>query len=155
CALALYALRFYLTLILGMVFFLGLLLAGVRSRSGTDVSDALARQFLLTGVIVAAAVCLGYAGTVKEVLPMDVEEGLQRMQSSRVDLAATARSGYLHDVDITNPFQAALFLPVGMLYFLTVPWPWELGSFRQSITVPETAFWVLLYIPVFFGVRAG
>ena len=37
------------------------------------------------------------------------------------------------------------FFPVGLLYFLTVPFPWQFGGLRQNFTIPETFVWVCSY----------
>lgn len=50
---------------------------------------------------------------------------------------------------------AFAFLPVGALYFLSVPLPWELGSFRQNLVIPEMLFWLSQYPLIFLGMREG
>ena len=67
---------------------------------------------------------------------------------SRSDLARSGQSGYLPNADVSTVPQALRFMPVGILYFITVPWPWQVGSARQNITLPETAFWVLILYPL-------
>jgi hypothetical protein len=70
------------------------------------------------------------------------------MDVSRSDLARSGQSGYLPNADVSTVPQALRFMPVGVLYFVTVPWPWQVGSARQNITLPETAFWVLILYPL-------
>src|SRR5262245_1234737 len=90
--------RFYLVLGLGLVFVLGLLLG--RSRSGN------LRQVVVTGVVLVLMVLSGFSAAVQETLPSDISEGLSRMQSSREDLATSARSGYRTRVDLADQQQA-------------------------------------------------
>jgi hypothetical protein len=52
-----------------------------------------------------------------------------------------AHSGYLSDVNVTNPVELLLFLPAGVIYFLLSPFPWQISSLRQLITLPEILVW--------------
>ena len=47
------------------------------------------------------------------------------------DAARSAESGSGKDVDVPQP-RRAVTIPVGMLYLLFAPFPWQLGSLRQS-----------------------
>jgi hypothetical protein len=47
------------------------------------------------------------------------------------------------------------YFPVGLLYFLFVPFPWQFGSFRQNAAIPETVLWALLYPLVAVGIIRG
>ncbi|HYO62300.1 MAG TPA: glycosyltransferase family 39 protein, partial [Pyrinomonadaceae bacterium] len=66
---------------------------------------------------------------------------LERIQTSRADLAASAQSGFGKDVDVSTTSGALTTIPVGMIYLLFAPFPWQLASLRQSITLPEMLVW--------------
>src|SRR5262249_35571620 len=51
--------------------------------------------------------------------------------------------------------EALEFLPTGLFYFLVVPLPWQLGSLRQNLAIPETACWLILYPIMLVGIRQG
>jgi hypothetical protein len=48
-------------------------------------------------------------------------------------------------------------IPIGMLYLLFAPFPWQLASLRQSITLPEMIIWwasfPLLILGLWFSVK--
>lgn len=145
CFPALFGLRFYLAMILGVVVGLGLFLG--RARGGVEaIAGALARQLVTVTVVFAALVAIGFADRVGSAMPADLQEGLDRIQSSRNDLANN-KSGYLRVEKVSSPERALEFLPLGLGYFLTVPWPWQIGSMRQNLVIPETAFWVIFLYP--------
>jgi hypothetical protein len=154
CLMALFGLRFYLAIILGVVLPLGLLYGKARSREVGAGPAAAVRQVLLVLCLLAVLYALGFTDLVLEQIPADLTEGLAHLQNSRTELAS-ASSGYLRDRTVSSFEEGVLFLPIGLFFFLTVPWPWQLGSYRQMLAIPETAFWVLLYILVFVGVREG
>jgi len=86
---------------------------------------------------------------------LETDTGLMvQLNLSRRDLAA-AQSGYLPGADVSAPDEAVRFFPVGLLYFLTVPFPWQLGGLRQTLTIPETLLWVLAYPLVPMGIVRG
>jgi len=152
CIPVMFALRFYLAILLGLVFVLGLLLG--RSRNQKAGPDVLIRQVGLAACFIVALIAVGFTDRAGALLPADLEEGLATMERSRHDLSG-APSGYLQDQNISTPEQAATFFPLGLGYFLTVPWPWQIGSFRQNLAIPETAMWILLYPLVLLGMREG
>jgi hypothetical protein len=68
---------------------------------------------------------------------------LQRLSRYRNGMASSrwAHTGYLSNVDLTNPVELALFMPAGLLYFLFAPFPWQISSFRQLLALPEMLAW--------------
>jgi hypothetical protein len=73
----------------------------------------------------------------------DIEEytNLERIQSSRKDLASSAESGYGQDLDVSTTEGAFAALPVGLTYLLLAPFPWQMTNWRQAITLPEILLW--------------
>lgn len=66
---------------------------------------------------------------------------LESIQRSRLDAARSAESGFGKDVDVSTTRGALSVIPVGMLYLLFAPFPWQLASLRQSLTLPEMIIW--------------
>jgi hypothetical protein len=105
-------------------------------------------KLAVVGVIIAFAVAAG---------------GWQRVQShlrwvsfdqvliSRADLAQSAASGYLSDAKITSAQGALTYLPKGLAYLLLAPAPWQFGSPRQTLAIPETLLWYALIPSTFVG----
>jgi hypothetical protein len=153
-AAALFGLRFYLAIILGVVFALGFLLGRSRTGSGFATANTMVRQIVLLTGFVLAVIGLGLTDRAREYLPEDLEKGFDKIQNSRMDLAG-AKSGFLRDAEVSTPEKAVQFLPVGLLYFLTVPWPGSSGSVREVMAMPETLAWVLMYPVVLMGMKAG
>jgi 4-amino-4-deoxy-L-arabinose transferase-like glycosyltransferase len=69
---------------------------------------------------------------------------LQTIQASRVDLA-TAGSGFGKDVDVGTAEGALSIIPMGIVYLLFAPFPWQFTTLRQSITLPEMIVWWLAF----------
>jgi cation transport ATPase len=71
----------------------------------------------------------------------EVYGNLERVQVSRQDLASSAQSGFGRDVDVSTTSGALSAMPLGLVYLLFAPFPWQLGSLRQSLTIPEMVIW--------------
>ena len=82
---------------------------------------------------------------------------LERVQESRLDAATSAQSGYGQDIDVSTAEGALTTIPIGMLYLLFAPFPWQLGSLRQTITLPEMILWwasfPLLILGLWFSIK--
>ena len=109
---------------------------------------------ILAAVLGLLLITVGFTERVQTMMPEDMETGLAKIQRSRNDLASY-QSGYYRDADISTPGQALTFAPIGLVYFLATPFPWQFGSLRQNITIPETLMWVCLYPFLWVGVRAA
>src|ERR1044072_7007663 len=81
---------------------------------------------------------------------------LEAVQRSRADLAR-AGSGFGQDVDVSTTEGAISTIPIGMIYLLFAPFPWQLASLRQSITLPEMIIWwlsfPLLVLGIWYSIR--
>ena len=101
------------------------------------------RQF---AVILVLGLSLTYFGVLRRASQQYEQYGsLEKVQVSRADLASSARSGFGKDVDVSTTGGAITAIPIGMVYLLFAPFPWQLGSLRQSITVPEMVVWWLSF----------
>jgi hypothetical protein len=101
-----------------------------------------AQSFLHRFVAVAA---IGLAFTWFGVLQyagnqFDRFANLKQIQMSRQD-QAEAGSGFGKDVDITTTEGALTVIPLGVVYLLFAPFPWQFSTLRQSITLPEMIVW--------------
>ncbi len=153
-------LRFYLPILLVPSLVLGLLLGkrqGQKSQRRRFVPflGILLRQGLIITTFVVILSSFGFHQIVENILPPRVEDFLENAQAVRHYLTQGALSSYLEEVDITNPVSALKYLPKGIGYFLTVPFPWRLGSLRQNLILPEMLFWMLLYPFIFLGMICG
>jgi len=154
---ALLGLRFYLAPLMGGAIVLGLLFArDVRATKGKVGGGVVAvvRQTTLAVIFVVAMVSMGFTERSEEALFESDTGLLTQLDLARRDLAA-AQSGYLPGADVSAPEEAIRFFPVGLLYFLSVPFPWQFGGLRQTLTIPETLAWVLSYPLVFVGIVRG
>lgn len=155
---ALSSLRFYLAALLLPSIVLGVLLARrSKGRGGLDEetpSATVTRRLVVLGALTILLVVSGISAGILEILPENTRELFGQVQSSRDDLA-TASSGYLRGTDVSDPIAALKFLPLGVLYFLTVPLPWQFGSWRQSLVIPEMIFWLFQYPRIFRGMKLG
>jgi 4-amino-4-deoxy-L-arabinose transferase-like glycosyltransferase len=69
---------------------------------------------------------------------------LKMVQTSREDQAA-AGSGFMKDVDVQTTEGALTVIPIGLLYLMFAPFPWDFATLRQSITLPEMIVWWLVF----------
>jgi hypothetical protein len=69
---------------------------------------------------------------------------LKMVETSRRDQAA-AGSGFLQDVDVGTTEGALTVIPVGLLYLMFAPFPWDFSTLRQTITLPEMIVWWLVF----------
>jgi hypothetical protein len=77
---------------------------------------------------------------------------LQAVQTSRADLARSANSGFGSDVDVSTTSGALSIIPLGMAYLLFAPFPWQLASLRQMITLPEMIVWWAAFPVLIVGI---
>jgi hypothetical protein len=131
--LALLSLRFYIfymmTAAVAGSFFLGM-----KSLS----AQGFLQRFVAVAAIGLAFTWFGvlqYAGT-----QFDRFANLQQIQASRQD-QAEAGSGFGKDVDITTTEGALSVIPLGIVYLLFAPFPWQFSTLRQTITLPEMIVW--------------
>jgi 4-amino-4-deoxy-L-arabinose transferase-like glycosyltransferase len=62
-------------------------------------------------------------------------------------------SRFAESVDISTPGKALVFLPRGVAFFLLAPYPWQISSFRQAVTLPEMLFFYTLLPAIIVGFR--
>jgi hypothetical protein len=128
------SLRFYVFYIMIVAVGAGFIL-GMRQVT----AQSFVRQLMLVVVI---GLSLTYLGVLRTASVQFEDFGtLERAQRSRQDLAASAQSGFGQDVDISTTSGALSVIPIGMVYLLFAPFPWQIINLRQSITLPEMMLW--------------
>jgi hypothetical protein len=135
CALlALLTLRFYIFYMM-IAAVGGAFAIGMRPISATSF----VRQFV---VITVLGLAMGYMG-VSRVASVQFETfgNLESIQRGREDQARTGTSGFAKDADVSNTSGVLSAIPVGLLYLLLAPFPWQVANLRQSITIPEMIIW--------------
>ncbi|HVF23992.1 MAG TPA: glycosyltransferase family 39 protein [Pyrinomonadaceae bacterium] len=149
CLLALLSLRFYIFYMMVAAvagsFILGMKTLNVQTFVQRFVAVALmGLAFTWFGV-------LRYAGT-----QFERYANLKAIQMSRID-QTSAGSGFGKDVDVGTTEGALTAIPVGLVYLLFAPFPWDMATVRQSITLPEMLIWwtafPLLVLGLWFALR--
>jgi 4-amino-4-deoxy-L-arabinose transferase-like glycosyltransferase len=149
CLLALLSLRFYIFYMMVAAvagsFFLGMKTMNAQSFVQRFIAIALmGLAFTWFGV-------LRYAG-----MQFERYANLKVIQMSRVD-QANAGSGFGKDVDVGTTEGALTAIPIGLVYLLFAPFPWDMATLRQSITLPEMLIWwaafPLLVLGLWYALR--
>jgi hypothetical protein len=129
----------------------GALLIGTRAFNALS----LVRQFVLLVVLGLTMTLFGSIMGARSNL--ERYGSLKQLQTSRSDAANSANSGYGKDADVSTTRGAVSAIPEGLAYLLLAPFPWQLGSPRQAITMPEMIVWwttfPILALGLWFSVR--
>jgi len=130
---AILSLRFY-TFYMVVIAVVGSFVIGVSSSQ---------RSVLRTAIImVLIGFSLSYLGVGRQAdVDLSTFASLQRIQSSRTDLARAAESGFNQDVDVSTTEGALSAIPTGFMYLMLAPFPWQAENLRQAITIPEVLLW--------------
>jgi 4-amino-4-deoxy-L-arabinose transferase-like glycosyltransferase len=113
----------------------GSFLVGMRKQT----TRSMLRQ---CAVILALGVGLTYMGVLRTAeSQVDTYADFEAIQRSRRDLSRRANSGFGQDVDVSTATGALTAVPLGLTYLLFAPFPWQLASLRQLITLPEMVIW--------------
>jgi hypothetical protein len=132
--LCLLSLRFYIFYMIATAVG-GALIIGSREFSAISF----VRQF---AILIVLAIALTYVGVPKFASEQYETFGnLEKVERSRRDMARRGESGYGEDADVSTVDGAISNVPLGMLYLLFAPFPWQLTSLRQAITLPEMIIW--------------
>ena len=146
CALfALLSLRFY-------VFYIALAAIGISFVIGMRAltAQSILRQVTVVGGLVILLTTFGvtrFAGA-----QLERYTDLKVIQRSRADAAVSAESGFAEEVDVSTTEGAISAIPVGTVYLLFSPFPWQLTSLRSSITMPEMLIWWASFPALVLGI---
>jgi 4-amino-4-deoxy-L-arabinose transferase-like glycosyltransferase len=139
------AFRFYVFYMLLMAI-VGSLVIGSRAITYTS----LARQFVLLLLLTTTmSFCAAVLGARKQ---FEMYGSLKQVQVNRLDAATSANSGFGQDIDVSTAAGAVSAVPQGLVYLLFAPFPWQLGSVRQAISIPEMLLWWLSFPILILGV---
>ncbi|HXM34035.1 MAG TPA: hypothetical protein VN920_02505, partial [Pyrinomonadaceae bacterium] len=128
------AFRFYVFYML-LVAIVGAFLIGMRPVT----VHSLSRQLV---VVVLVGLSLTYFGVTRSATEHFESFGsLQAVNLSRSDQAQSAQSSFAKGADVSTPGGALLTIPAGLANLLFAPFPWQLTSLRQAITIPEMLVW--------------
>ena len=102
-------------------------------------SQTFVRQLL---IMTTVGMALAYFGVSRYATQQfDAYGSLRQLQIMRLDASQSAVSGFGQDADVSSTEGALSTLPVGLSYLILAPFPWQLASLRQAITVPEMVIW--------------
>ena len=150
CLSALLSLRFY-------IFYM--MAAAVGGSFVVGLKSANAQSFMQRFVAIAAiGLVFTWFGVIRFAATQFEKYGnLQMVQMSRMDQARNAESGFAKDVDVQTTEGALTVIPIGLVYLLFAPFPWQLASLRQSIALPEMIVWwaafPLLVLGLWYAVK--
>jgi hypothetical protein len=148
--LGLVALRFYVFYMI-CVAIAGAFVIGMQQVTATSFARQLTATVLL-------GLALTYVGVTRSASVQFERYGnVEQLQRSRNYSANSAESGFGRDVDVSTTSGAISTIPMGVLYLLFAPFPWQITSLRQSITLPEMVIWwasfPLLVLGLWFAVK--
>lgn len=149
CLLALLSLRFYIFYMM-VAAVAGSFVLGMKTLN----AQSFVQRFVAIALMGLAFTWFGvlrYAGT-----QFERYANLKAIQLSRID-QANAGSGFGKDVDVGTTEGALTAIPIGLVYLLFAPFPWDMATVRQSITLPEMLIWwtafPLLVLGLWFALR--
>ncbi len=147
---ALISLRFYVFYMIGVAI-VGAFIMGMQKITATSFL----RQFV---AIILLGLALTYGGITRSASVQFERYGnMEQLQASRQDQARSADSGFGKDVDVSTTSGALSTIPMGIVYLLFAPFPWQVTSLRQSITLPEMIIWwasfPLLILGLWFAIK--
>lgn len=149
CLLALLSLRFYIFYMM-LAAVVGSFVIGMKAMNAQSFMQ---RFFAVTAMGLAFTWfgVLRYAGA-----QFSRYADLKTIQMSRTD-QANAGSGFGKDVDVGTTEGALTAIPIGLVYLLFAPFPWDMATVRQSITLPEMLIWwtafPLLVLGLWYALR--
>jgi Dolichyl-phosphate-mannose-protein mannosyltransferase len=144
------ALRFYVFYMI-IVAVAGAFVIGIQAVT----AQSIARQVI---IMIIVGLSLTYIGITRYAnVQYEQYVTFDQLQRSRLDAASSANSGFGRDVDVSTTSGALSTIPLGLVYLLFAPFPWQLASLRQTLTVPEMIVWwtsfPLLVLGLWFSVR--
>lgn len=148
--LSLLSLRFYVFYMI-CVAIAGAFIIGMQSIT----TKSFLRQLAALCLLGLALTYLGFTRSTS--LQFERFGNLEAVQRSRQDAARSAESGFGKDIDVSSTSGALSSIPVGLVYLLFAPFPWQVISLRQSITLPEMIVWwasfPMLVLGLWFSIR--
>ncbi len=100
-------------------------------------------QSIITKLFILVMIGFGltYLGVLRNAeKDIDQYTNLERIQQSRADLAR-AGSGFGQDIDVSTTEGAISAIPIGFIYLMFAPFPWQMTSLSQLMTLPDMLIW--------------
>lgn len=118
-------------------------------------AQSFARQFIIMIII---GLGLAYFGVSRYATQQfDVYGNWRQVNLMRMDASQSAKSGFGREVEISSTSAAVSAVPLGLSYLILAPFPWQLASLRQMITLPEMVVWwmslPLLVLGLWFTIK--
>jgi hypothetical protein len=104
-------------------------------------AESFARQMIIIMMIGLALAYFGVSRYAEQ--QFETFASADQLQRMRQDASQTAASGFAEDVDVSTTSGVLSTVPLGLTYLLLAPFPWQLASLRQAITLPEMLVWWL------------
>ena len=152
CILGLWGVRYYLAVLLMLAVAVSLTWGRIAPKQQPLRLPVLMRQSVIVAGFLLMIIMLGVYERTERVLVESDRGLLIELDVRRAGSAREAASGYLQDARIATSEEALQYFPVGLFYFLTVPFPWQVGALRQNLIIPENVFWLMLYPLVLVGI---
>jgi 4-amino-4-deoxy-L-arabinose transferase-like glycosyltransferase len=94
-------------------------------------------------ILLLLGVAVGYSGVGggNSSETLETYASLERLQQYREWQVKSANSGFAEDIDTTTVEGTATLLPIGIVFILFAPFPWQMTNFRQLMTGPEMLVW--------------
>jgi hypothetical protein len=131
---SLLGLRFYIAYLIVIA-----IIGGFVIGSKNVMGFGFLRQVILLSLV---GVSITYFGIMRNA-PKDIEQysDLNNVQNARSWGAKVSESGFGRDADVSTTQGAIAFMPIGLVFVLFAPFPWQMTSFSQIITLPEMLIW--------------
>ncbi|MEK7725192.1 MAG: glycosyltransferase family 39 protein [Acidobacteriota bacterium] len=130
----LFILRSYIFLMVAVAIVGGFILT---SRAS---AENLVSRFVACVVIAVAFAYMGVWNVSSD--QIEAYGNLDRIQVSRKWASTAANSGVVNEeTDVSTSGGAISALPLGLLNLLLAPFPWQVGSLTQGLTMPEMILW--------------
>lgn len=69
--------------------------------------------------------------------------------------SSTSASGFLATANISSPLRSLRYLPLGLLYFVLGPFPWQIHGLRELAAIPDVVVWWYLLPSLWRGIRCA
>jgi hypothetical protein len=104
-------------------------------------AQSFVRQLIVISMVSLALAYFGVSRYATQQL--EAYGSAEQLQRMRLDASRSAESGFGRDIDVSTTSGAVSAIPIGFTYLLLAPFPWQFGSLRQMLTLPEMIIWWL------------
>lgn len=102
-------------------------------------------------IVTAVGLALTYLGVLRTAsADLSTYGSLERAQITR-SFQNQGGSGYASEGDVSTVGGAVAAIPVGFLYMMFAPFPWEVRNARQALTLPDILLWWAMWPLIIYG----